>query len=305
MTRRGILPIGVVVALCGVVACLDREPSVTNIPGEPPSNSDPWPNQPAAFREFAENDFSRPMVATPSATGLRGSWSTQIIDGDNTYVRSVNAPKSPPSVFQGRLPAGMIPGYSAIKWEGWDSASDADNCGTEMSRVYLSLWVKLPGADYENQAVGTKMGFFAYGEPKTGGGNQGVLFLKGLGTGHGLANAWNVQFKQQGSGPPRDADQNVTQSKLMTVGSWHRWEVLLQLNDTGQANGVFKWWIDGTLVLDYEDWTYITSSNPLGFYTFRFWPYWGGVGGENKTRDDYIQVDHIYISGIPKTSKAW
>src|SRR5439155_1231742 len=192
MTRRGILPIGVVVALCGVVACLDREPSVTNIPGEPPSNSDPWPNQPAAFRAFAEN-----------------------------------------------------------------------------------------------QAVGTKMGFFAYGEPKTGGGKQGVLFLKGLGTGHGLANAWNVQFKQQGSGPPRDADQNVTQSKLMTVGSWHRWEVLLQLNDTGQANGVFKWWIDGTLVLDYEDWTYITSSNPLGFYTFRFWPYWGGVGGENKTRDDY------------------
>src|SRR5207249_11731505 len=88
MTRRGILPIGVVVALCGVVACLDREPSVTNIPGEPPSNSDPWPNQPAAFRAFAENDFSRPMVATPSATGLRGSWSTQIIDGDNTYVRS-------------------------------------------------------------------------------------------------------------------------------------------------------------------------------------------------------------------------
>src|SRR5438094_9014087 len=156
MTRRGILPIGVVVALCGVVACLDREPSVTNIPGEPPSNSDPWPNQPAAFRAFAENDFSRPMVATPSATGLRGSWSTQIIDGDNTYVRSVNAPKSPPSVFQGRLPAGMIPGYSAIKGAGWDSASDADDRRTEMARPDRPPGVELRRRGYEKQAVGTR-----------------------------------------------------------------------------------------------------------------------------------------------------
>src|SRR5438034_3608788 len=31
----------------------------------------------------------------------------------------------------------------------------------------------------------------------------------------------------------------------------------------------------------------------------KFWPYWGGGGG-TRTRDDYVQVDHVYLSGIPK-----
>src|SRR5256886_10960439 len=50
--------------------------------------------------------------------------------------------------------------------------------------------------------------------------------------------------------------------------------------------------------MDYSDVTYITPGNTLGFYTFKFWPVWGGIGG-SKTRDDYMQLDHIYISGKP------
>jgi len=76
-------------------------------------------------------------------------------------------------------------------------------------------------------------------------------------------------------------------------------EFVLQLNTIGQANGVFRWWIDGTLVMDYRDMIYVDAANPLGFFTFKFWPYWGGGGG-TRTRDDYIQVDHLYLSGIPK-----
>ena len=148
------------VALFGAVTgCLDRQLSLTSAPGEPGAGpSGAWPNQPAGFRAFAENDFARPMIATPSATGLLGQWSAAITDEDNGYINDPTSPKSPPGVFQGRFPAGMTPGFASIKWQGWDAASNADNYGTEMSQIYLSLWLRLPGADFENQTTaGTKL----------------------------------------------------------------------------------------------------------------------------------------------------
>ena len=109
---------------------------------------------------------------------------------------------------------------------------------------------------------------------------------------------FNLRFEQQNT-VDRILDQNVDTRRLMTCGVWHRWEMVLRLNTLGVTDGVLRWWVDGTLIMDYSDVTYITPGNTLGFYTFKFWPYWGGIGG-SKTRDDYMQVDHIYISGIKK-----
>src|SRR2546421_154260 len=260
--------------------------------------SDPWPNQPAGFRAFAENDFARAMIATPSATGLLGQWSTAIMDADNGYINDPAAPKSPPGVFQGRFPAGMAPGLASIKWQAWDAASNADNYGTEMSQIYLSLWLKLPGADFENQTTaGTKLFYIGYGEPKTGAGNQGFAMIKW--DNPQIRRDFFLRFWQRSDGS-RALDQNVDTRRLMTCGVWHRFEMVLKLNDPGVANGIFRWWIDGTLITDYRDVTYIVPGGELGFYTWKFWPYWGGVGGPNKTRDDYVQVDHAYISGVRK-----
>src|SRR2546426_3630240 len=43
-------------------------------------------------------------------------------------------------------------GYTPIKWEGWDGAANSLGYGTEMAQMYLSLWIRFPGADYENQS---------------------------------------------------------------------------------------------------------------------------------------------------------
>jgi hypothetical protein len=57
-------------------------------------------------------------------------------------------------------------------------------------------------------------------------------------------------------------------------------------------------WIDGTMVMDYSDVTYITRTTPRGFTMFKWNPTWGGSGG-TRTRDDYILIDHLYLSGLP------
>src|SRR2546427_7850797 len=40
------------------------------------------------------------------------------------------------------------------------------------SQMYLSLWIRFPGADYENQSVGTKFFYLGVGESKASAGNQ-------------------------------------------------------------------------------------------------------------------------------------
>ena len=84
----------------------------------------------------------------------------------------------------------------------------------------------------------------------------------------------------------------------MSVGSWHQWEMTFELNTLGQANGKFRMWIDGIEVLNYSDVVYIVGSNTAEFYGYKWNPTWGGTGG-TKTRDDFILIDHVYISGVP------
>jgi hypothetical protein len=73
------------------------------------------------------------------------------------------------------------------------------------------------------------------------------------------------------------------------------------LNDIGSANGVYRLWWNGVLVADYSDVVYRTAVNPSGFYGRNWSPTWGGIGTRSKSRDDFLQVDHVYLSGIPPT----
>ncbi len=66
----------------------------------------------------------------------------------------------------------------------------------------------------------------------------------------------------------------------------------------GSANGIFKMWIDGVQTHNYSDVVYITPTTAEHFNLFKWNPTWGGQGGV-RTRNDYIDIDHVYISGLP------
>jgi len=61
---------------------------------------------------------------------------------------------------------------------------------------------------------------------------------------------------------------------------------------SGVADGQVRWWVDGVLAANY------TNAKLRGdmFSEFHFSPVWGGLGG-TKARDEYLWVDHIYLSG--------
>jgi hypothetical protein len=93
--------------------------------------------------------------------------------------------------------------------------------------------------------------------------------------------------------------QNRVDDPVFTFGTWHRYEYVMTLNDIGVANGTVRLWWDGVLILEYTDVVFRDAANPSGFYGRRSDPIWGGGGGSQRSRTDYLDIDHLYISGLP------
>ncbi|MBX7114809.1 MAG: hypothetical protein K1X64_10830 [Myxococcaceae bacterium] len=74
------------------------------------------------------------------------------------------------------------------------------------------------------------------------------------------------------------------------------------INDIGQTNGVLKFWLDDVQTHDFNDITFIDAANPHGFYSRTWSPIYGGgcPNGDTKSRNDYLWIDHLYISGKVK-----
>jgi hypothetical protein len=259
-------------------------------------------HEPEGYCVFAELDGSiiPPYPAGPVATS--GAWYAYPAHNPRlAIVTDRSAPKSPESVLSTTFPKGFRGGSGPVNFGGWDvKGSGPDG---QKARVYLSVWIKIQGHDFENQLVGTKAGFIGVGMAPRVGNNQLVMHLNN-GTGaQAIQSRIAVDFKIQGIPQPngtvnRVMYQNVDRRWLMTSGVWHRWELLLILNNMGRADGQLSWWIDGTKVLYYRDVTFVTPSTPNGFYFYKWNPTWGGRGGQ-RTRSDVILLDHIYLSGVP------
>ena len=248
-------------------------------------------HEPRDFVPIAENDFSRLPGWPPDWAGLRGQWWAFPTRNPNLAVVSVpDAPESPPYVLETRFPAGLSGGTEPVSLGGWDTG----DVGTQSSSIYFAVWIRILGDSYENQAVGTKLGFFGYASARSRPQNDGYLMLQGVGVQKVLKRS-RLEFRQQNY-TSRNLEPNVDRSLVMTVGPWHHVELLMELNKLGVANGRLNLWVDDKRVLDYRDVVYIVPGATSRFEAYKWAPTWGGAGGI-RSRSDAIQIDHVYISG--------
>ena len=94
--------------------------------------------------------------------------------------------------------------------------------------------------------------------------------------------------------------KNVGTSAAFTAGAWHHIEMVFILNDDGLSNGVYKMWDNGVLTHNYSNVRMVGTAygTTAGFRELHFDPVWGGVNGTYKSRDDFMYIDHIKVSGI-------
>ena len=265
-----------------------------------------YPNQPAGLTRFAEINFA----ALPAAAGLTGTLAGNFYTAQSpaTHITLVSDPTAPvpsSSVLQMDFEKGTIAGNETATgyrlFGGWDGISSLSN--TEYSEYYESTEFKIPTPDFETQEVGVKLlGYWGVGKNNqaiaTGQGPiQLYSVIRGSGTGTSIMSSWNLDMYTQGV-TTTALPQNMNLSTKVTAGTWHQFETYMKLNTIGQNNGVWKWWLDGVLIGDYENVQFINSSQPSGFFGRYMNLVWGGQGGTPKTRTDYVWFNHMYMSGV-------
>ncbi|MBX7116619.1 MAG: hypothetical protein K1X64_20000 [Myxococcaceae bacterium] len=257
------------------------------------------PHEPAGYRRISEVDFSTMLpnsVSEQNCTGpavLAGCWGHYPYDLNyHRIVDDPTAPASPPGVFQFTYGAGMGCGVSPGGFFGWET-------GLELRALYETGWFKIPGTDFENLPMQMKLlGYWGVG---TGLGSNPATIYHVMSSATPLASAFDSDIRFQGHisaaiGPNRDT------TKKIEVGRWHQYEMVMAINTIGQADGMLQFWLDGVQTHDYADITYVDVEHPSGFFGRSWAPVYGGncAVGAMKSRDDYLWVDHLYISGIPK-----
>lgn len=206
------------------------------------------------------------------------------------------------SVLQGRFPKGLAAGIGPVNAGFWNGKY------TEKSKIYLSVWLKILGTTFETHPCCFKpFGFVGYGRDPTLTQNEGYWAAQGNNKDKPLVPmaAFVVWFAQQNN-VDRHLDPNRNTGALLTVGIWHQFEAVMELNTLGKANGIFRFWIDGQQTHEFTDMVYLNTTtdskglvtqNTHGFTLWKWNPTWGGYDGPIKTRDDFIVLDDVYLSG--------
>jgi hypothetical protein len=251
-----------------------------------------YPNEPGDHELIAHAPMSEMFKwgprDLPSGTGSWWQWREG--DPDSSLHEEPGIPGGP-HFNRTRYRSGLAPGSAPVNWGGWNAGSAQS--GDEYERIYFSKHIRLVDngrGDWESQRVGTKVGFFGVG--RCSGSNAEIyLLLQG-----GTRSDFTIRMMQQGP-VSRGIGQNRDSSPLIRVGKWQHWEIEMVLNDVGRSNGIIRWWIDGRLIMEHHDVEYRTRKDPCGFIAYKWNPTWGGTGGGPKSRDDFIDISEIRISG--------
>ena len=248
-------------------------------------------HEPSGYVRFAENDLKSLPGGLWVRTSLLGCWSWPYAgDPDLTIATASTGPRSPSPFMSTRFPTGLVAGRAPVIFGGWEGRK------AHKSKVYMSVWIRIRGNSYENQASGTKFGFLSYGDDESNRQNQGFLILNGRST-QGIFSSFTFKFVQT-KHVVSNRHQNVNTGALFTAGPWHQLETIYEVNTIGKADGKLRMWVDGIQIMNYTDMVYITAAKPVKFNYWNWNPTWGGMTGV-RTRTDYIDIDHVYMSGLP------
>jgi hypothetical protein len=276
------------------------------VSGTAPASIMLHPNEPSGLTRFAEEDFAGLPALLGNLGTLAGNFYHQVSPaGHFALVTDPTALQSPTSVLQVDFESGTQPGYDVgttggfRQFGGWDQGGVLSN--TEYSEYYESTMLKIPTADFETQSVGVKIlgywGVDANNQPAATGPGPVQLYaiMRGAGSTK-IMSSWNVDMYTQGISSTA-LPQNKNLTTKLTAGTWHQFETYMKLNTIGQSNGIWKWWLDGVLIGDYENMQFINSTKSSGFWGRSMNLVWGGQGGTPKTRTDYIWFNRMYMSG--------
>lgn len=259
----------------------------------PPSSA--HPNEPFGFTQIGDNPLD---VLNPSGWNCQNCTNLSIRDSVNLGIQSPGNVGA--ALFSTTLPGGSGP----INLESPTFASDS---------LYIHFTIALSsnwdGADNNINKI-----FFIM----NGTNNHLILTAEcgGASTCHLHLGTQSVEvigsklFKHTGESTiPVSNEVSPTSAQAeIRRGSAREVEVLLVVNDTGVDNGQIHAWIDGVKILQYTSGNvYLKAvADDKDLNKVRWNPTYGTSGNPSPPADQFMFIDHIYISGnepVPHTNQ--
>lgn len=234
---------------------------------------------------------NQPYTSLPS-NNCTGFFTQAIVD-DGSAVQS------PTKVWECVYPGESSPGAN----DGWsglagDSPGLVECSFTAYKRIYMDMTLKF-SSNFQGHASGVNKIIHWFG---IGGTNKLFLLADGgdsnavtaqsvpLLCGIGLQGVVSSPF-----GTSAQVQPNVVGGAHFTRGSWDHLEMDALLNTSGNADGVVKLWLNGTLVSQVNSIQFTAGAATSDL--FKQDPTWGGQNLPNVLATMSIRVDHIYVSG--------
>jgi hypothetical protein len=147
-------------------------------------------------------------------------------------------------------------------------------------------------ADFnDNGNVGTKLIFFSKKNVSGQSTNHYINLSSGSAT-NKVSAGINLQY----GGSP--ASRSIPPSQLFPHGAWYDYEVVLEANTPGVANGIAKTWINGIQVVDETNVLFFPSLIPAQFTSFYLDPTFGG-GSNPPPVNQSVQLAQWYYESAP------
>lgn len=260
-------------------------------------------NEPGGYTRIFEHGWSTLQTTN-------GAWDADTAgrvttDGNGQYISQTNdtaAPVTPPKTLAVIYPSGLAIGNAPCNLVAWDA--DFNAAGTEFSKMYIRFYVKFLGNGVDYQAYGgtNKLFFIGYGLAQGGSNvpNQGIIKTVPFDGSGLIRNVTGLQwyFAQQGT-VDRDSIPTTGLVPCGANAAWQQHEVLFEVNSGADvADGVLTWYLNGVQTLNQTDMVWKTAGNTTGFWRVTLNPTFGGTGSGEKTRNDFVLIDHLYISGL-------
>ena len=225
-----------------------------------------WPNEPAGLALLSDRAWG---TLSFLGWGFDDPGVAQM-----SIVSDPTAPHSPSSVYQFLYPQGMAAGAAGgLQWY-----------YTTRNELFIGMYFKY-SSDWQQTGSNLTKLFYVY---QRSGDNRQASFMVMNGPTGG---PYDLRISNEPDGGLWWT-QNVNNVRIVP-GQWHRLELYMKkASASGVADGVVRWWVDGVLAANHP----AAKLRGQPFSEFHFSPVWGGLGG-TKAHDDYLWVDHIYLSG--------
>ena len=252
-----------------------------------------FPNEPGGYTVRYHHQFG---VLPADDNGIAGTdWYIESLGSPALAIEAdATAPSGNGYIMRTTFPYGMGDG-GAPSHVNVGYISDFQR----VSEQYISLRVKLENADWENQQVGSKLFYIGHGGSDGEANNESFFMFRNETEVLEAQNPLSFGIWQQGGIDDRYEGPNIGASAQFYCGVWNQIELRMVLSDIDTYNGTLEIWINGNKTHDFSDIIWRTTAKPLGFKTFKWDPVWGGDSGNVKTRDDFMLLDEVYVSGIP------